>query len=140
MVPEAQCAIKRSNKKPTLKAVSSSPSVVAGGGGGGATSGPLPDYRLKLARPLKPEEEELINQVKTIANYAIRIRGITKNQNFLTKFINAVISSRRSLMGPKWRLYFFFYNNAAVSWKNGVGKIFKKNLRLGYFKYYIRLD
>ena len=125
VVPEAQCAIKRSNKKPTLKAVSSSPSVVAGGGGGGATSGPLPDYRLKLARPLKPEEEELINQVKTIANYAIRIRGITKNQNFLTKFINAVISSRRSLMGPKWRLY-FFYNNAAVSWKNGVGKIFNK--------------
>jgi hypothetical protein len=58
VVPEAQCAIKRSNKKPTLKSVSSSPSVA-----GSANSGSIPDYRLKLARPLKPEEEELINQV-----------------------------------------------------------------------------
>jgi hypothetical protein len=64
VVPEAQCAIKRSNKKPTPKSIASSPAVPGGpGGGGGGGSAPAADYRLKLARPLKPEEEELINQV-----------------------------------------------------------------------------
>ena len=58
VVPEAQCAIKRSNKKPTQKTTSSSSPSVPGGGT------PAPDYRIKLARPLKPEEEELINQVR----------------------------------------------------------------------------
>jgi hypothetical protein len=63
VVPEAQCAIKRSNKKPTPKSIASSPAVPGGPGGGGGGSAPAADYRLKLARPLKPEEEELINQV-----------------------------------------------------------------------------
>jgi len=55
VVPEAQCAIKRKQKK-----VQESPST---DGISTSNSGGTPEKRLKPVKPLKPEEEELINRL-----------------------------------------------------------------------------
>jgi hypothetical protein len=95
VVPEAQCAIKRSNKKPTPKSIASSPAVPGGpGGGGGGGSAPAADYRLKLARPLKPEEEELINQVYRLICTVHRL-GYYRRLGSLTGYRTAGIGYHR---------------------------------------------
>ncbi len=65
VVPESQCAIKRSNKKPSAKSKAAGPSSsspklntsLSGGGGG------TPEKRLRYGRPLKEEEGQLIDMI-----------------------------------------------------------------------------
>ncbi len=72
VVPEEQCAIKRGIKKPSASASGKNGGSPGGGGrNGSGEGGPSPAKRPRLYRPLKPEEEELINQVGQLQQLSI---------------------------------------------------------------------